>query len=247
MWELDLKKAEHWTINAFELWYWKRLLRFPWTARGYNQFILKEISPECSLEGQMLKLKFQYFGHLMRTDSFEKPWCWERLKAGGEGDDRGWNSWMALLTECTWVWVNCGSWWWTERPGMLQSMGLQSRTRLSNWTALIVVHLSIAHIIHCYIIRVIQYFCTVNLAITYHTTNWFLYKRIIVRLISLLDLLAYKHFCLTLWIFMKLYFDYFMSLSFQNFLRDIMTPWRLLYAKETPIMDSFHLLLLEYI
>ena len=68
-----IKKAEHWRIDCFELWCWRRLLRVPWTARGSNQSILKEISPEYSLEGLMLKLKFQYFGHLMwRTDSFEK-------------------------------------------------------------------------------------------------------------------------------------------------------------------------------
>ena len=88
--------------------------------------ILKEISPEYSLEGLMLKLKLPYLGHLMRrTDSLEKPWCWERLKAGGEGDDRGWDGWMAPLTQWTKVWVNPGSWWWTGRFGMLQSMGSQ--------------------------------------------------------------------------------------------------------------------------
>ena len=85
-----IKKAQHQRINAFELWYWRRLLRVPWTARRSNQSILKEISSEYSLEGLMLKLKLQYFGHLMqRTDSLERPCCWERLRAGGEGDDRG--------------------------------------------------------------------------------------------------------------------------------------------------------------
>ena len=84
-----IKKAEHQRIDAFELWCWRRLLRVSWTARRSNQSILKEISPEYSLEGLMLKLKLQYFGHLMRrADSFEKT-CWERLRAGGEGDDRG--------------------------------------------------------------------------------------------------------------------------------------------------------------
>ena len=84
-----IKKAEHRRIDAFELWCWRRLLRVPWAARRSNQTILKEISPEYSLEGLMLKLKPQYFGHLMqRADSFEKT-CWERLRAGGEGDDRG--------------------------------------------------------------------------------------------------------------------------------------------------------------
>ena len=87
-----IKKAEHWRIDASELCSWRRLLRVPWTARRSNQFILKKISPEHSLEGLMLKVKLQYFGYLMqRTDSFERPWCWERLRVGGEGDDRGWD------------------------------------------------------------------------------------------------------------------------------------------------------------
>ena len=84
-----IKKAECGRIDAFELWYWRRLLRVPWTARQSNQSILKEISPECSLEGLMLKLKLQYFGHLIRSTHLKRPRCWERLKAGGEGDDRG--------------------------------------------------------------------------------------------------------------------------------------------------------------
>ena len=65
---------------------------------------------------------------------WKRPWCWERLRAGGEGDDRGWDGWMASLTRWTWVWVNSGSWWWTGRPGVLWFMGSQSRTRLSDWT-----------------------------------------------------------------------------------------------------------------
>ena len=85
-----IKKAEHQRIDAFELWCWRRLLRVPWTTRRSNQSILKEITPEYSLEGLILKLKLQHFGHLMlRTDSFEKTLMLERLKAGGEGDDRG--------------------------------------------------------------------------------------------------------------------------------------------------------------
>ena len=100
-----IKKAECQRIDAFELWCWRRLSRVPWTARRSNQSILKEINSEYSLEGLMLKLKLQYFGHLMRrTDSMEKSWCWERLKAGGEGDDRGWDGWMASPTGWTWVW-----------------------------------------------------------------------------------------------------------------------------------------------
>ena len=105
-----IKKAEHWRIDAFELWCWRRLLRVPWTARRSNQSILREISPKYSLEGLMLKLNLQYFGHLMRkTNSLEMTWCWEGLKAGGEGDDRGWNGWMASPTQWTWVWANSKS------------------------------------------------------------------------------------------------------------------------------------------
>ena len=84
------RKAEHQRIDALELWCWRRLLRVRWTARRSNESIVEEISPEYSMEGLMLKLKLQYFGHLMgRTDSFEKTLMLERLKAEGEGDDRG--------------------------------------------------------------------------------------------------------------------------------------------------------------
>ena len=121
-----IKKAEHQRIDAFELWCWRRLLRVPLTARRSNQSILKEISPEYSLEGLMLKLKLQYFGHLMgRIDWLEKTLMLGRLKAGGEGDDRGWDGWTISLTWWTWVWVNSRSWWWTGKPGILQSMGWQ--------------------------------------------------------------------------------------------------------------------------
>ena len=120
-----VKKAECQRIDAFELWFWRRLLRVPWTARRSNQSILK-ISPGCSLEGLILKLKLQYFGHLVqRVDSLKKPWCWEGLGAGGEGDDRGWVGEMASLKLWTWVWMNCRSWWWTERPGVLRFMRSQ--------------------------------------------------------------------------------------------------------------------------
>ena len=121
-----IKNAECQRIDAFELWRWRRLLRVPWTARRSYQSILKEISPGCSLEGLMLKLKLQSFGHLMqRADSFERPWCWERLRAGGEGDNRGWDGWMASPTQWAWVWMDSGSWWWTRRAGVLQFMGSQ--------------------------------------------------------------------------------------------------------------------------
>ena len=121
------------------LWYWRRLLRVPWTAGRSNQSILKEISPGCSLEGLMLKLKLQYFHHLMRrADSLEKTLMLGGMGAGGEGDDRGWDGWMASPTWWTWVWVNSGSWWCTGRPGVLRFMGSQGvghdwPTEL-NWT-----------------------------------------------------------------------------------------------------------------
>ena len=92
-----IKKAEHWRTDALELWCWRRLLKVPWTAKRSNQSILKEISPEYSLDGLMLKLKLQYFGHLIgKTDSLEKTLMLEELKVGGEGDSRGWDGWMAL-------------------------------------------------------------------------------------------------------------------------------------------------------
>ena len=120
-----IKKAECWRIDPFELWCW-RLLRVPWTARRSNQSILKEISPGCSLEGLMLKLKLQYFGHWWEElTHLKRPWCWEGLRAGGEGDNRGWDGWMVSPTRRTWVWVESGSWWWTRRPGMLWFMGSQ--------------------------------------------------------------------------------------------------------------------------
>ena len=119
-----IKKADHWRIDAFELWCWRRHLRVPWTARRSNQSILKEISPEYSLEGLMLKLKLQYFGHLMwRVDSLEKTLLLERLKSGEEGDDRGWDGWMESLIQWTWVWASSGRWWWTGKPGILLSLG----------------------------------------------------------------------------------------------------------------------------
>ena len=127
------------SLFTFELWCWRRLLRAPWTARRSNQSILKENSPGCSLEGLMLRLKLQYFGHFMqRVDSLERPWCWEGLGAGGEGDDRGWDGWMASPTRWTWVWVNSGSWWWTGRPGCYNSWGRKESdmTQQLNWTEL---------------------------------------------------------------------------------------------------------------
>ena len=132
-----IKKAEHQRTDAFELWCWRRLLRVLWTTRRSNQSILKEISPEYSLEGLMMKLKLQYFGHLMRrTDSLEKTLMLGKTE--GKGDNRGWNGWMVLPTQCTWVWPSSRSWSRTGKPGMLQFMGSQkvghSWATDLNWT-----------------------------------------------------------------------------------------------------------------
>ena len=121
-----MKKSECWRIDAFELWCWRRLLRVPWTARRSNQSILEEISPEYSLEELMLNWSSQYFGHLMgRADSLEKTLMLQRLEAGGEGDNRGRDGCMALLSQWTWVWASSRWWWRTGKPDMLQSMGSQ--------------------------------------------------------------------------------------------------------------------------
>ena len=121
-----IKKAECQRIDALELWCWRRLLRVPWNARRSNQSILKEISPEYSLERLMRKLKLQYFGHLMwTTDSLEKTLMLGKI----EGRKRRGQQRMKWLhgspTQWTWAWVNSRSWWWTEKPGVLQSMGSQ--------------------------------------------------------------------------------------------------------------------------
>ena len=133
-----IKKTEHRRIDAFELWCWRGLLRVLWTARRYNQSILKEISPEYSLEGLMLQLELQYFGHLMqRTDSLEKTLMLGNTESRRRrGQQR--MKWLDAITDLwIWVWVSSGCWWWTGKPGMLQSMGLQ-RVRHDwrlNWSA----------------------------------------------------------------------------------------------------------------
>ena len=131
-----IKKAEHRRIDAFELWCWKRLLRVLWTARRTNQSILKESvlnihwKDWCwSWNPNTLTTWCEELTHLKRT------WCWKRLKAGGEGDDRRWDGWMASPTRRTWVWASFGSWWWTGKPGVLQSTGPQmvGVTEWLNW------------------------------------------------------------------------------------------------------------------
>ena len=135
-----VKKTERRRIDAFEVWCWRRHLRVPWTARRSNQSILKEISPEYSLEELMLKLKLQYFGYLMqRTDLLEKTLMLGKIE-GGKRREWQWVGWMAWMTGWTWGWVNSGSWWLTGRLGELRFMGSQRVghdwvTEL-NWTSL---------------------------------------------------------------------------------------------------------------
>ena len=127
-----IRKAECRRIGAFELWCWRRLLRVPWTAGCSNQSVIKEISPEYSLEGLTLKLKLQCFGHLMwGTDSLEKT-----LMLGKMEDPK--IGWMASPTRWTWLWARSGSWWWTGKPVVLQSMGSQKldTNEWLNWTEL---------------------------------------------------------------------------------------------------------------
>ena len=119
-----IKRAEHQRIDAFKLWCWRRLLRVPWTARRSNQAILKEITPEYSLEGLMLKLKLQYFGHLMqRANSLEKTLMLGKIE-GKKRRGRQRMRWLSsMATQWAWTWANSGSWWWTGRPGVLRFMG----------------------------------------------------------------------------------------------------------------------------
>ena len=122
-----IKKTECRRINVFELWSWRRPLRVPWTVRRSSQSM--------SLRKSNLNIHWKDWCWSWSSNTLaiwcEKPthlkrrWCWERLKAGGDGDDRGWDGWMASLTRWTWVWANSGRWWRTGKPGVLQSTGLQ--------------------------------------------------------------------------------------------------------------------------
>ena len=123
----SIKKAERQRTDAFELWCWTRLLRVPWTARRSNQSILKEINPQYSLEGLMLKLKLQYFGHLMqRTDSLGKPLMLGKIE-GRRRRGREWDGWMVSSTRWTRGWASSGSWWWTKESDTTERL---------NWTEL---------------------------------------------------------------------------------------------------------------
>ena len=148
-----VKKPERRRMDAFELWCWRRLLRVPWTARRSNQSILKEVSPEISLEGMMLKLKLQSLvTSCEELTHWKRLWGWEGLGAGGEVDDRGWDGWMASRTWWTWVWVNSARWWCTGRPGVLwftgsQRVGHNWATEL-NWTEYSIVYMDHNFLIH---------------------------------------------------------------------------------------------------
>ena len=146
-----------------------RLNKLYWTARRSNQSILKEINPGISLEEMMLKLKLQYFGHLMRrVDSLEKTLMLGRIWARRRRGHRGWDGWMASPTWWTWVWVNPGSWWWTGRPGMLCFIGLQ-RVR-PNWATELYWTEMIKHSdsIFLYVTKMIT---MISLATVYHQTK----------------------------------------------------------------------------
>ena len=126
-----IKKAECWRIDAFELWYWRRLLRVPWTAR--RSVLGVHWKDWCwSWNSSTLATWCKELTH------WKRPWCWERLKAGGKGDDRGWGGWMASPTQWTWVWVNSGSRWWTGRPGFCSPWGRKESdmTEQLNWGVL---------------------------------------------------------------------------------------------------------------
>ena len=131
--------CESWTIKkvecqriAFELWSWRRLLRVSWIARRSDQSILKEIHPVYSLEGLMLKLMLQYLAPWCKElTHWKRLWCWERLKAEGEADDRGWDGWMTSPTWWKRVWVSSGIWRRMAKTGMLWSMG--SRRVRHDW------------------------------------------------------------------------------------------------------------------
>ena len=141
-WPMKLDYKESWAQKNWCFWtvVLEKTLKSPLDHKEIQPVHSKGDHSSVSLEGLMLKLKLQYFGHWCEElTHLKRPWCWERLNAGGEGNDRGWDGWTISPTQLTWVWVDSGSWWWTGRPGMLQSMGSQrvrhnwSRSSRLNW------------------------------------------------------------------------------------------------------------------
>ena len=126
------KNAEHLIADVFEPWRWRRLLRVPWTTARSNKSVLKEVNPEYSLEGLMLKLKLQYFGHPMKElTHWKRPWCWEGMRAGREGGNRGWDGWMTVSIQRTWTWANSGRHqvWCAAVHGVTKSLTEQLNVR----------------------------------------------------------------------------------------------------------------------
>ena len=159
-----MKKAECPRIDAFELWGWRRLLRGPWTAKRSNKSILRKSVLNIHWKDWCWSWNSNTLANqCKKLTQWKKPWCWERLKAEGEGNDRGWHGWMASPTQWTWVWVGSGSWWWTGRPGVLQSMGLQRvrhdwATEL-NWYIYSLIALKCC-VSFCWCNKVNHYMCT---------------------------------------------------------------------------------------
>ena len=126
MWELDHKESwapKNWCFLTVML---EKTLESPLDSKEIQPVHPKGNQPWIFIGSSDAELKLQYFGHLMRKKTYwKRPWCWEKLRAEGEGDDRGWDGWMTSLTRWTWVWATSGNWWWTRKPGVLQSMGLQ--------------------------------------------------------------------------------------------------------------------------
>ena len=134
-----IKKAKRRKIDTFKLWCWRRFLRIPWTSRRSNQPANPKGNQSWIFIGRTdakAETPKTLATWCKELSDLKRPWWWERLKAAGEGDDRGWDGWMASRTLWIWVWASSGIWWWTGRPGVLQSVGSQSQIRLSNWTEL---------------------------------------------------------------------------------------------------------------
>ena len=127
-----IKKSEHWRTDAFELWCWRRLLRVPWRS---NEEIKQGDQISQSKRKSVLNIHWKDWCWSWNSNSlatwceelihWKRPWCWERVEAGGEGDDRGRDGWMASLTWWTWFWASSRIWWWTGKPGVLLSLGSQ--------------------------------------------------------------------------------------------------------------------------